>query len=153
MFNKIFFPQNVAVGLDLLGHNPLQTNARDIPTQAFLHFNDVSTKFSASAVATGNIITFEGTSIAIDNVTVAFALGLGMAESSSKVYFAEMPSANLALQQKVQWQKVGVMDISIPIAKEVEYLDFGLAMNPIISITSSDLFTELPSLSIDISLE
>jgi hypothetical protein len=61
----------------------------------------------------------------------------------------------IALRENAQWQKVGVMDITIPVVATIEFADdIDLTLSPIISITSPNLFTpDYPSFSVDLNLE
>lgn len=145
------------VGFDLQGDEFLQVpsmSKAQIASRAFLQFNDISSKFSTTARAHGEMDLSGVGSISIENATIAFAFGLGIIEGSKKIYFNELSSTVAALRQSVQWQRVGVMDITIPVVTKIEFSGLGLSMNPIISITSSDLFTPNQlSMSVDLSLE
>jgi hypothetical protein len=126
----------------------------EIASRAFLQFNDISGKFSTTARASGEIDLSGVGSISIENATIAFAFGLGIIEVSDKIYFNELSSATVALHQNAQWQRVGVMDISIPVVSKIDFSGLGLSLNPIISITSSDLFTPNHlSINADLNLE
>ena len=48
-----------------------------------------------------------------------------------------------------------VMDVTIPVLATIEFADgLGMSLNPIISITSRDLFTpDFPLISVDLGLE
>eukprot|EP00956_Cyclotella_meneghiniana_P037722 scaffold143333_cov73-Cyclotella_meneghiniana.AAC.1 len=92
--------------------------------------------------------------IGIQNATISFAFGLGIVEISDKIYFNELTSTLLALRENAVWQKVGVMDVTLPILTTFDFGGIDLTINPIISITSPDLFTpDLPTMSIDLNLE
>lgn len=126
----------------------------EIASRAFLQFNDISGKFSTTARASGEMGLSGVGSITIENATIVLGVGLGIIEVSDKIYFNELTSTTTALRQNALWQKVGVMDIAIPVVTKIELNGLGLSLNPIISITSSDLFaSEHLLMNIDLNLE
>lgn len=75
-------------------------------------------------------------------------------KSSNKIYFNEIVSALLALRQNASWQKVGMMDIVVPLNVTIDYSGLSLSLNPIFSISDSNLFDiELPSMSVDLDIK
>lgn len=148
----------VEVGFELKGNEFIQVpsmSQSEISSRAFLQFDDISAKFSTTARASGDMDIASIGSIGIENATIAFAFGLGIVEISDRIYFSNVSSALLALRENAEWQKVGVMDISIPITATIEFAEgLDMSFSPIISITSSDLFVpDYPSISIDLNLE
>ena len=94
------------------------------------------------------------TTLSVDNATIAFAFGLGIEETSEKVYFRDMASSMLGLRQNATWLKVGGMDISLPVLIPLHVLGNTLTINPIISISDIDLFgADSPEMSIDFNIE
>lgn len=145
------------VGFELQGHEFINISSMtraQISSRAFIQFDDVSAKFTTSARASGDMDIVGIGNIGIENATICFALGLGIVERSDKIYFNEFSSSNFALKEFVEWQKVGVMDISLPILTTIEFADgIDVSLRPLISITSPNLFApELPSMSIDLNL-
>jgi hypothetical protein len=55
-------------------------NSSQIASRAFLQFEDVSAKFSVTARCSGDMALASVGSVGVDNATVAFAFGLGLAE-------------------------------------------------------------------------
>ena len=126
-----------------------------IAARSFIQFDDISAKFTTTARASGDMDIASVGSIGVENATITFAFGLGIVEISDKIYFNEISSALIALRENAQWQKVGVMDITIPVIATIEFAEgIDLSLSPIISITSPDLFTpDYPSISVDLNLE
>ena len=126
-----------------------------IASRSFIQFDDISAKFATTARASGYMDIASVGNIGIENATISFAFGLGVVEISDKIYFNEISSVILALKQHAKWQKVGMMDITIPLFAAIEFTDgIDLNLSPIISITSPDLFTpDLPSISVDLNLQ
>ena len=160
-YNSYIFPHtilHISVGFELQGGEfiqvPTMTKAQ-IASRSFIQFDDISAKFATTARASGNMDIASVGNIGVENATISFAFGLGIVEISDKIYFNEISSAILALKNSAKWQKVGMMDITIPIIATIEFADgIDLNLSPIISITSPDLFTpEFPSISIDLNLE
>jgi hypothetical protein len=128
--------------------------ATQIASKSFLQFDDISAKFSTTGRASGSMVLANIGSLSIENATIAFAFGLGIVEISEKIYFKDISSTIQALIQNAQWQTAGVMDITIPVTATITLGGLGLTLNPIISITSPDLFSpDYPSMSIDLKLE
>lgn len=146
------------VGFEVQGDEfiqiPSMTQAQ-MASRSFIQFDDISAKFSTSARASGDMDIANVGSIGVENATIAFAFGLGIVEISDKIYFNEISSVLIALKENALWQKVGVMDISIPVTATIEFApDLDLTLNPIISITCPDLFTpDFPSIAVDLNLE
>jgi hypothetical protein len=146
------------VGFEVQGDEfiqiPSMTKAQ-LASRSFIQFDDISAKFTTTARASGDMAIAGVGKIGVENATISFAFGLGIVEISDKIYFNEISSALIALRENAQWQKVGVMDITIPVVATIEFADgIGLTLSPIISITSSDLFTpDYPSFSVDLNLE
>ena len=148
----------IAVGFELQGNEfiqlPTMTQA-EIASRAFIQFDDISAKFTTTARASGDMDIASIGTIGIENATIAFAFGLGIVEASDKIYFNDISSVIAALRDNPDWQRVGVMDISIPMIADIDFADgLDLSLNPIVSISSPDLFVpDYPSMSIDLNLE
>jgi hypothetical protein len=147
----------IPVGFEIEGHEFLSIfsmTAAEAASRAFIQFDDISTKFSSTARAFGSMDLANIGNIELANATITFAFGLGILEISDKIYFNKIASAIQALIQNVQWQQVGMMDITLPVIATIDIGNLDLALNPIISITSPDLFSpEYPSMSLDLNLE
>jgi hypothetical protein len=145
------------VGFELQGDEfiqiPSMTTAQ-LASRSFIQFDDISAKFTTTARASGDMDIANVGSIGVENATISFAFGLGIVEISDKIYFKDISSALIALKEEATWQKVGVMDISIPVMATIEFAEsIGLTLRPIISITSSNIFTpDLPWISVDLNL-
>ena len=126
----------------------------EIASRAFIQFNDISAKFTVSARASGSMDIANIGNIGIENGTIAFAFGLGIIESTDRIYFNEISSVPIALKEAAEWQTAAVMDVSIPIVATIQFTEeLDLTLSPIISITSSDLFTSTPPvISLDLNL-
>jgi hypothetical protein len=150
--------ESITVGFEVEGDEfvsiPSMTRAQ-IASRSFIQFDDISAKFSTTARVSGNMDIAGIGNIGVENATINFAFGFGIVEISDKIYFSEISSMLLALKDLAVWQKVGVMDISLPLIATIEFADgFDLTLGPLISITCPDLFTpEFPSMSIDLNLE
>lgn len=148
----------VTVGFELQGNEfiqiPSMTQAQ-LASRSFLQFDDISAKFMTTARASGDMDIAGVGNVGVKDAIISFAFGLGIVEISDKIYFNEISSALAAFRDNAQWQTVGVMDISIPVVAIIEFADdIGLTLSPIISITSSDLFSlDWPSISVDLDLE
>ena len=145
------------VGFELQGDEfiqiPSMTQAQ-IASRAFIQFDDISAKFTTTARVSGGMDIAGIGNILIQNATISFAFGLGIVEISDKIYFNELTSTLRALRENAVWQKVGVMDVTLPILATFDFSGIDLTISPIISITSPDLFTpDLPTMSIDLNLE
>ena len=120
---------------------------QDIASNAFIEFQDISAKCLASATLSANLDTL---GIDIDNATTAIGFGIGLLESN-KVYFSDITSVLQSLRSS-SWQKVGVLDVSLPITAKVPKID--LQLTPLISISSKDLFgDDPPAFSVDFNVE
>ena len=95
------------------------------------------------------------------NGTVELALGMGMDRASDKIYFSELKSVSMSLRDDASWQKIGVIDVALPINFDLGYVGTGLGdvlgavpnLPLIISIRDDDLFSpELPSVGMDLDL-
>lgn len=146
------------VGFEVQGSEFIQIptmTQSEIASRAFIQFDDISAKFITTARASGNMDIAGVGNIGIENATISFAFGLGIVEISDKIYFNDTSSVIASLRDKPEWERVGVMDISIPIIATISFADdIDLSLSPIISITSPDLFVpDYPSMSIDLNLE
>ena len=143
---------SVRVGLDVAGDeflDLLSMNSTQIFSRAFIEFVDISAKFSASATVSAALEIAGVEALSVVDGTIAFALGLGIEESSEKIYFNEIDSVSIALR-RVKWQKVGGMDISLPVGgKLLGELD----LEPILSISDGNLFDSVnPTVSLDFDI-
>ena len=144
------------VGFELHGSEFTQVPTiapAEIASRAYIQFNDVSAKFTTTARVFGDMDIANIGNIEIEDGMISFAFGLGMIEMTDKIYFNEVSSVPLALKNTAEWQTAAVMDVSIPIAVTLSFAE-GIILKPVISITSSDLFTpDLPYyMSIDLNL-
>ena len=149
--------QTRTVGFELQGEEfiqiPSMTQAQ-IAERAFIQFDDISAKFTTTARASGAMDIAGIGNIGIENATITFAFGLGIVEISEKIYFNNISSTLLALRENAVWQKVGVMDVTLPILASFDFDGIDLTISPIVSITSPDLFTpDYPNFSVDLNLE
>lgn len=136
-------------GIDLASVASL--NASEIASKAFIQFEDVSAKFAASAQVSGYLDLAGISTLSLTDGSIAFAFGIGIEEASPRIYFPNIASTLLSLRQDASWQKVGAVDISLPIEFD---LQIGLpSLNPILSITDGNLFdTEKASVSLDFDI-
>lgn len=146
------------VGFNVLGEEfPQIPNMTQAMTAArsFIQFDDISAKISTTARVVGDMVIAGIGNIGIENATIALGFGLGMVERSHEIPFKNISSVILALKEVVDWQKVGVMDVTIPINILIEFAeDLNLNVGPLISIISPDLFApEPPSINVDLNLE
>lgn len=146
------------VGFNVLGEEfPQIPNMTQAMTAArsFIQFDDISAKISTTARVVGDMVIAGIGNIGIENATIALGFGLGMVERSHEIPFKNISSVILALKEVVDWQKVGVMDVTIPINILIEFAeDLNLNVGPLISIISRDLFApEPPSINVDLNLE
>lgn len=151
-------PCHLTVGFEVQGSEFIQVptmSAAEIASRSFIQFDDISAKFTTTARVSGDMDIAGIGNIGISNATIAFGLGLGLIETSDKIYFNDITSVLLSLAESVEWQKVGVMDAAIPIDATIEFASgLGLTLSPVISITSSDMFsTDFPSIGIDLNIE
>ena len=133
-------------------HSMTQTQ---LARRSFLQFADVSAKFSATANASGEMKIANVGSISIENAKLGLGFGLGIVETTQKIYFNEISSVTNLLARQAHWQNVGVLDVSIPVHDAIKFPQgIDLILYPIISITSSDLLSpDSISMSIDLNLE
>jgi hypothetical protein len=98
-------------------------------------------------------IDIGGADIGIENATAAVGFGIGM-EESNKIYFNNISSVPLALRDS-SWRKLAVLDVSLPISASVDIGGSGqLSINPIVAISSEDLFADDPiAVSVSFDLE
>eukprot|EP00970_Alexandrium_tamarense_P020756 scaffold15623_cov186-Alexandrium_tamarense.AAC.1 len=124
-------------------------NSTELATRAYMQFNDISAKFSATARVSGSISLGEST-LGVDDGVIAFGFGFGMVERSDKIFFRDISSASLAMRENGKWNQVGGMDISLPVNVSIGALGGSLNLKPLISITDSDLLgPDSPAISID----
>lgn len=155
-FHTVLCP-TILVGFELQGSEftqvPTMTSAQ-IASRSYMVFHDTSAKFTTTARVFGDMdIANIGNVVIEEDGTIAFAFGLGIIESTDKIYFNDISSVPLALKDTAEWQTAAVMDVSLPIAATVPFAE-STTLGPIISITSSDWFTpDLPSMGIDLNLQ
>jgi hypothetical protein len=148
---------SVLVGFEITS-NELSTifqfNASSIAERAFIQFEDVSAKFSTSAHANGTLNIAGLAELTLDDGFIAFAFGIGIDSASPRIYFPNISSTLLVLRNEASWQRVGAMDIKLPLQFSLTDRGFDLPdIAPIISLTDRDLFdTELPDVSIDFDI-
>lgn len=145
---------SVMTGFEIIGAdlaNIASFDSSELASRAFIQFEEASAKFTASAKASGSLNLPGISTLSLNEGSIAVAFGVGMEETSAKIYFPEISSAALALTQEAQWRKVGALDISLPLALD---LPSGLPeLRPIISIADRDLFdTELASVTVDFDM-
>ena len=93
-----------------------------------------------SAIVSANLSLPGIEVLSIENGTISFAFGLGIEEASERIYFPEISSSLMALRQKASWQKVGGMDISLPVNIALPLAGGSLNIKPILSISDKNLF-------------
>lgn len=138
-----------------------QLNSSFILNNTFIQFEDISAKFVLSARVSGSLNLAGVAALGLENGTVELALGLGMDKVSDKIYFSELKSVSTSLRDDASWQKIGVIDVSLPISFNISDVGNGLLnvldaipdLPLIISIRDDDLFSpELPSVGMDLDL-
>ena len=136
-------------------------NSSLILDNTFIQFEDISAKFALSASVTGSLDLAGVAALGVDNGTVDLAIGLGMDKVSEKIYFSGLQSVSKSLRDDVTWQKVGVMDVSLPISFRISDVGSGLGdllstipnLPLMIFINDDDLFSiDLPSVGMDLDL-
>ena len=147
-----------AVGFELHGSEFMQVTSMTQPqiaSRSYIQLVDLSARFTSTARVSGDMDIANIGTIGVNKGIVSFGLGIGIVERTGKIYFNEISSILQVLKSSAEWRTVGVLDAAIPVVATIEFAgDLGLTLNPLISITSSDLFTpELPSMSIDLNLE
>ena len=138
-----------------------QLNSSFILNNSFIQFEDISAKFVLSARVSGSLNLAGVAALGLEHGTVELALGLGMDKVSDKIYFSELKSVSTSLRDDASWQKIGVIDVSLPISFNISDVGNGLLnvldaipdLPLIISIRDDDLFSpELPSVGMDLDL-
>lgn len=138
-----------------------QLNSSFILNNSFIQFEDISAKFALSASVSGSLNLAGVAALDLKNGTVDLALGLGLDRVSDKIYFSELKSVSTSLRDNASWQKIGVLDVSLPINFDINDVGIGLGnvldeipnLPLIISIRDDDLFSsELPSIGMDLDL-
>jgi hypothetical protein len=138
----------VLAGCEINGTDLLNViSANDIFERCFLQFVDASAKFEASTTINGELAVPGLTTLTVNEGSVAVAFGIGISEASPKVYFSQIQSALRSLRQNVTWNKVGAVDISLPVNFDIESLP---EITPIITIHDDNLFDLEPA---DISID
>ena len=146
---------------DILFGGKGSPSGTDIADRSFLQLEDISAKFEASTRVSGSLNLAGAATIGVDDGSISLALGIGMEESSERIYFRNITSTLLVLRQNATWRKVGVMDASLPVSFGVdlpssgfqEVLDNLSNLKPIISIIDNDLFgPDSPQISIDFDI-
>ncbi len=156
------------VGFDITPahvHNFLFSNqtlsSSFILNNTFIQFEDMSAKFALSAIISGSLNLSGVAALGLDDGTVELALGLGMDKVSNKIYFSELKSVITSLRDDASWQKLGVIDVALPIRFDFPHVGSGLGevlnMIPklpiILFINDDDLFNpDLPSIGVDLDL-
>ena len=138
-----------------------QLNSSFILDNTFIQFEDVSAKLALSASVSGSLNLAGVATLGLVNGTVELALGMGMDRVSNKIYFSELKSVSMSLRDDASWQKIGVIDVALPIIFDLDHVGIGLGdvlgaipnLPLIISIRDDDLFSpELPSVGMDLDL-
>lgn len=144
----------VLVGFEIAGTdlaNITGFSAADIASRAFIQFEDVSAKFTASAQVSGSLDIAGVSTLTLDEGSVALGFGIGIEEASPRIYFPNISSTLLTLRQEAQWRRVGAVDISLPISFTIN--DDTLSLNPIITISDDNLFdTQAATVAIDFDI-
>jgi hypothetical protein len=162
-----------SVSIDIVGFDitPVQVynilfsgqrmNSSFILDNTFIQFEDISAKLALSASVSGSLNLAEVATLDLVNGTVDMALGMGMDRVSDKIYFSELKSVSMSLRDDASWQKIGVIDVALPIKFDLGDVGIGLGdvlgaipnLPLIISIRDDDLFSsELPSVGMDLDL-
>ena len=132
-----------------------------ISNNSFIQFEDVSAKLALSASVSGRLNLAGVVELEINDGTVDLVIGLGMDRLTDKIYFSDLKSVVQTLRDKVSWQKIGLIDVSLPI--KLKLIDVGSGLSDLLSKFSNlstiiiciydDLFSnELPSVKLDIDL-
>lgn len=133
----------------------------DIADRSFLQLDDISAKFEASAGLSGSLDIAGAALIDIDDGCLSLTLGLGLEESSEKIYFRNITSSLAAMRQSGKWRKVGILDAFMPVSVSAlsdDSLSAGFRdvlntlpnLKTILSVSDGDLFdSDLPEVSID----
>lgn len=132
-----------------------------ILNNTFIQFEDMSAKFALSAIVSGSLNLAGVASLGLDNGAVDLALGLGLDKVSDKIYFSELKSVISSLRDDTSWQKIGVIDVVLPIKFDIHDVGGGLGdfLNMIpnlplmLFIIDDDLFSRKPpSVGVDLDL-
>ncbi len=121
----------------------------------------MSAKFSLSAILSGSLNLAGVAALGFDDGTVDLALGLGTDKLGDKIYLSELTSVITSLRDDASWQKLGVIDVALPIRFNV--LDVGSGLGEVLNmipnlpltlfINDDDLFNaDLPSIGVDLDL-
>ncbi len=146
-------------------HSLLFTNQSLSPSfilnNTFIQFEDISTKFALSASVSGSLNLAGVAALGLDSGSVELALGLGMDKVGDKIYFAELKSVSTALRDDVSWEKIGAINVALPIKFDIDNVGTGLGhvlskipnLPLILFINDDDLFNpDLPSIGVDVDL-
>lgn len=134
-----------------------------ISNNSFIQFEDVSAKLALSASVSGRLNLAGVVELEMDDGTVDLVIGLGMDRLTDKIYFSDLKSVVQTLRDKVSWQKMGLIDVSLPIKLQLIDVGMGSGLSDLLSKFSNlstiiiciydDLFSnELPSVKLDIDL-
>jgi hypothetical protein len=133
-----------------------------ILNNSFIQFEDISAKFALSGSVWGTL-NLEGVgALGVDKGTFDLAIGLGLDRISGKNYFSDLTSVALSLRDNASWQKIGLLDVSLPLSFDLDvtlgsdfdnFLETIPDLKLIIAINDDDLFSnELPSVKLDLDL-
>ena len=143
----------VLVGFEITGSELVDVanlNSTEIFGKAFLQFEDASVKFEASAEISGGLSIPDIATLDVNDGSASLAFGIGISEASPRIYFKDILSGLQALRQKVSWNKVGAIDVSLPVTFEITELP---AVTPIITISDDNLFdVDSADISIDFDI-
>lgn len=132
-----------------------------VSNNSFIQFEDISAKLALSASASGRLNLARVVELEMDDGTVDMVIGLGMDRLTDKIRFSDLKSVVQTLRDKVSWQKIGLIDVSLPI--KLQLVDVGSGLSDLLSKFSNlstiiisiydDLFSnELPLVKLDIDL-
>ena len=142
---------SVLVGCEITGQEVLDGfSAAEIFEKCFLQFVDASAKFEASATISGQLGIPNLAALSVDGGSIGLALGIGISEASPKIYFDQIKSTAQTLRQNSTWNKVGAIDVSLPVDFDLDGLP---NISPLLTISDDNLFDlEAADVSIDFDI-
>lgn len=149
---------SVLFGFELAGTEFLDVftfNTTDIASRTFVQFEDLSAKFLLDASVSGAVSLPGVADIGVENGTATLGFGLGIEETSERVYFSNVTNMALSVRNNASWQKgkkflssfytpvfqilcpflrlsaslifaVGVLDFSLPLTFNIGAVSAGL---------------------------
>ena len=135
-------------GLDLATIS--STNVTDLGERLYIQVKDASSKFSASLDNIDANIDIGGvSSLSVTDGYVACLIYFGLPSSTRQIPFRELSSVPTLIKQ-LQWQKGGIVDVSLPVGFEIDGI---VQINPTLSIQDDNLFdSEFPVIALDVDI-